>query len=120
MFKSLVCYLFIFTLLFTGIESAVDSAAGELHRGESYAHILDSDFSYGFTSNVEVDSTVTDPLNQEDSCGSFLHCHNHGCHCYLTENFMQLGVTNTKLLQPDYRSNLPIAPVFSLFRPPIA
>ena len=42
MSKPFVCYLFIFSLLFMGIESAVDSTGGEHPHGDEYVHVLDS------------------------------------------------------------------------------
>jgi len=45
MLRPFISYLFVFSLLFMGIEGAIDSAAGEHPQGEGYAHILDSDNS---------------------------------------------------------------------------
>jgi len=43
MLRPFVSYLFIFSLLFMGIESAVDIAGGEHPHGDDYAHVMDSD-----------------------------------------------------------------------------
>ena len=62
MFKPLICYLFIFSVLFMGIESAVDSSGAEPPHGDEYAHVLDSN----------------DPLSL-DSGDNSGHC-SHCCH----------------------------------------
>jgi hypothetical protein len=43
MSRPFISYLFIFSLLFMGIESAVDAAGGEHPHGDQYAHSLDID-----------------------------------------------------------------------------
>ncbi|MBQ0748470.1 MAG: hypothetical protein KBT73_18350 [Marinobacter sp.] len=61
MLRPFIAYLFIFSLLFMGIEGALVSSGGEHPHGDEYAHVLDSD-----------DSTSTD--TQGDN--------NHSSHCY--------------------------------------
>ena len=42
MLRPFISYVFIFSLLFMGIEGAVDSAGGEHPHGDDYSHVLDS------------------------------------------------------------------------------
>jgi len=45
MFRPFISYLFIFSMLFMSVESAVDSIGGEHPHGGEYAHLLDTDNS---------------------------------------------------------------------------
>ena len=62
MLRPFVSYLFIFSLLFMGIESAVDIAGGEHPHGDDYAHVMDSD-----------------DLHESDADTNSDHC-SHCCH----------------------------------------
>jgi len=64
MFRPFIYYLFIFSLLFMGIESAVDIAGGEHPHGDEYAHILDSE-----------DSHSSDSTTDDDHCSHCCHSH---------------------------------------------
>ena len=63
MSKPFICYLFIFSLLFMGIESAVDSTGGEHPHGNDYAHVLDSNDPL--------------PLDSDDDSHCSHCCHGH-------------------------------------------
>ena len=62
MLRYFILYLFIFSLLFTGVEGAIDSLSGEHPHGDDYTHVLDND----------------DPLSI-DSGSDSSHC-SHCCH----------------------------------------
>ena len=64
MLRPFISYLFIFSLLFMGIEGPVDSVDGEHPLGEKYAHILDSSDS--------LSPDVDDNDNRCQHC-----CHGH-------------------------------------------
>ncbi len=76
MLRPFISYLFIFSLLFMGIEGAVDSVGEEHPHGEEYAHVLDSD-----------DSPPPD-LEGNDS-----HCQ-HCCHGHCSNISGHLTVMN--------------------------
>lgn len=64
MLRPVILYLFVFSLLFMGIEGAVDSVDGEHPLGGKYAHILDSSDS--------LSPDVDDNDNRCQHC-----CHGH-------------------------------------------
>lgn len=64
MLRPFISYVFIFSLLFMGIESAIDSTGGEHPHGDDYAHVLDSDAPL--------------PLDADDNNDHCSHCcHGH-------------------------------------------
>ncbi|WP_268905121.1 hypothetical protein [Dasania phycosphaerae] len=69
MLRPVILYLFVFSLLFMGIEGAVDSVDGEHPLGEKYAHILDSSDSLSpdvddMTTAASIVVTVTASTSQ--------------------------------------------------------
>ena len=73
MLRPFISYLFILSLLFMGIEGAVDSVGVEHPHGDEYAHVLDSDDS--------------------DLEGNSSHCQ-HGCHGHWSCILGRLTVMN--------------------------
>jgi hypothetical protein len=53
MLRPFISYVFIFSLLFMGIEGAVDSAGGEHPHGDDYSHVLDSVDSLSLDSDYD-------------------------------------------------------------------
>jgi len=89
MSKPFVCYLFIFSLLFMGIESAVDSTGGEHPHGDEYAHVLDSGDSLS--------------MDSHDDDGHCSHC----CHGHTGSIAGHIPVLNSDMANQQFASYQP-------------
>ena len=83
MLRPFISYLFTFSLLFMGIEGAVDSVGGEHPHGEEYAHVLDSD-----------DSPSPDSEGNDNHCQHCCHGHTSSISGHLTA--MNCDVTDQR------------------------
>ena len=87
MLRPFVSYLFIFSLLFMSIESAVDIAGGEHPHGDDYAHVMDSDDLHESDADTDSDhcchghtgsiANTTPVLNCEVTEQQFVHYQPH-------------------------------------------
>lgn len=81
--RPFISYIFIFSLLFMGMEEALHSAAGEHSNGSDYAHFLDGDDSLSM---------------EEDEAG---HCPNC-CHGYIGGITARNPIFNCDIANPQF------------------
>lgn len=97
MFKPLICYLFVFSMLFMSVEGAYDASSGEHPHHDSAVHTVDSG------------TPSLDAHDGEGQCSDCCHGHASSITGHLPKSLCESNVQQIVFFQPHFK-NIPQAP----------